>query len=291
MAEDLTGGDQPDETKAVTLRTFNSRDAADLAAAKLEAHGIECWIQADDCGGMYPNLTLARGVKLLVRESEVAAAVTLLDTPLSTSELAELEANAISTNPPQRSPFKFSAAQFFAGLVIGILLTILFTGTNHHETKTYYSYTSDGKAYEAWIYSNGHLVELLTDRNLDGHWDHWTYYEHGHVARAETDNNFDGKVDEWITYTNGCAATLAKDQDFNGIPDEFFTYNSGVLEKMEIRPNNSKFPTQRWICKDGIVSEVQRGGDSNGNFREIVRYDAFFEPISTNTGDFKLLSR
>jgi hypothetical protein len=31
-----------------------------------------------------------------------------------------------------------------------------------------------------------------------------------------------------------------------------------------------------------VVTEILRGGDSNGNFKEDVRYDEFFNPISTN---------
>jgi Putative prokaryotic signal transducing protein len=64
--------------KTVTIQTFGSREAAELAASNLRAHGIECWIQADDCGGMLPNLSAAGGVQLLVRDSDTEAALALL---------------------------------------------------------------------------------------------------------------------------------------------------------------------------------------------------------------------
>jgi hypothetical protein len=40
-----------------------------------------------------------------------------------------------------------------------------------------------------------------------------------------------------------------------------------------------------------VLTEVWRGGDSNGNFREVVKYDPFLNPISTNTpGELLLLT-
>jgi hypothetical protein len=65
---------------------------------------------------------------------------------------------------------------------------------------------------------------------------------------------------------------------------------------LDIRPNGLKYAITREIYEDGVLSEIWRGGDSNGNFKEIVRYDPFFnpvgmKPINTNiaTG-FNLLS-
>ncbi len=36
------------------------------------------------------------------------------------------------------------------------------------------------------------------------------------------------------------------------------------------------------FIKNGVLTEIERGGDSNGNFKEIVRYDPFFNPVGTN---------
>src|SRR5450432_898693 len=54
-----------DEVKTVTIRTFSYYDSAELARSNLEAHGVQCWVNADDCGGMYLNLTAANGVRLV----------------------------------------------------------------------------------------------------------------------------------------------------------------------------------------------------------------------------------
>ena len=50
-----------DDVKAETIRIFTSHETANLAAANLQAHGIQCWINADDGGGMLPNLAAPGG--------------------------------------------------------------------------------------------------------------------------------------------------------------------------------------------------------------------------------------
>jgi hypothetical protein len=55
----------------VVLRTFTNRDAADMAASQLRAHRIECWLESDDAGGMYPSLL---PVKLMVASDQTEEA-------------------------------------------------------------------------------------------------------------------------------------------------------------------------------------------------------------------------
>ena len=292
MASESTNGGPHDEVKTVTIRTFGSHDAAQLATANLEAHGIRCWINADDCGGMLPNLTASGGVRLLVRASDAEAAVALLDAQVSPAEINQIETEAAAIAASETvSRKKLALGQILAGIVIGVLLCLLYQWANTLGTKTYYHYTADGKRDEAWVYRDGHLAEHLQDRNLDGVWDYWAYHEHGFVVRSELDNNFDGKPDETWTYSNGDLVSMEKDTDFNGIPDEFCTYKYHVPQQLDIKPNGSKFATQHEVFQNGVLTEILRGGDSNGNFKEVVRYDPFFNPISTNNSTaFQLLS-
>ena len=86
----------------------------------------------------------------------------------------------------------------------------------------------------------------------------------------------------FVTYSSGCTATLELDTDFNGIPDEFYIFKYGVPQQEDMRPNGLKYTTVREIFQNGVLVEILRGGDSNGNFKEDVRYDPFFNPISIN---------
>jgi hypothetical protein len=274
------------EVKTVVIRAFSNHEAAQLAASNLEAHGIKCWVSADDCGGMYPNLTAASGVRLSVATSDAEAAVALLNAPASPAEIKQVETEAVASSSPEPVSEKQPAqGQMLFGIVIGVILGVIlclfYQWVNGLGTKTYYHY-SHGIADEEWVYRDGHLVEFLQDRNLDGKWDEWTYYEHGRPVRAEYDNNFDGKPDEWWTFSDDGNDTLQEDTDFNGIPDEFCTYKHRIIQQLEIRPNGLKYAITREIFKNGVLTEVWRGGDSNGHFKEVVRYDPFFNPISTN---------
>jgi hypothetical protein len=292
MASESASGGPHDEVKTVTIRIFSSHEAAELAAANLEAHGIECWINADDCGGMYPNLTAPGGVRLLARASDAKVAIALLNAQASPAEISQIEAEAVASSPPETVPLKkLSWGQILFGIVMGVLLCLFCQWTNTLGTTTHYHYTKDGKRDEAWVYRDGHWVKFLQDRNLDGTWDSWTYYERGRAVRSEHDNNFDGKPDMFVTYSNGSTATLELDTDFDGKPDEFYMFKYGVLQQEDMRPNGSKFTTTREIFQNGVLTEIWRGGDSNGHFKEVVCYDPFFNPISTNTAiAFQLLS-
>ena len=284
MASEPTNGGPHDEVKTVTIHTFSSQDRADLARSNLEAHGIECWVNADDGGGMCPNLTAPGGVRLLVRVTDAEAAIALLNAQASPEEINQIEAQAAVPAPPETVPPRRPAwGQILFGIVIGVILCLLYQWTHKQGTRTYYHYTKDGQCDEALIYRNGHLVEHLQDRNLDGVWDYWAYHEHGEPVRLEMDNNFDGKPDETWTYSNGDLVSMVKDTDFNGTPDLFCTYQHRIIQQSDMRPNGLKYTTVREFFQNGVLTEVWRGGDSNGNFKEVVRYDPFFNPISSNS--------
>ncbi len=58
----------------VRIQTYSDRNSAEAAKSFLQAYGIESVLTTDDAGGLRPELTLARGVKLLVNaENETAA--------------------------------------------------------------------------------------------------------------------------------------------------------------------------------------------------------------------------
>ncbi len=274
-----------DEVKTVTIRTFTSHDTANIARSNLEAHGIQCWINSDDGSGAMPYLTAPGGVRLLVRASDVEAATALLNAEASNQ--GDKEAGVPSDATPENKN-SFVPIAIVAGIAVLLLLLFLSTGKDKPGTKTAYHYAKDGKADEAWIYRSGQLIEYQEDRNHDGKMDHWVYYENGRRVRSESDNNFDGNPDEWWAFSDGGTDTVQIDTDFNGIPDLFCTYKNQIIQHSEMKPNGSKFITERDVFKNGVLTENWRGGDSNGIFKEVVKYDPFFEPISTNVNLFYL---
>lgn len=269
------------EEKIVIIEIFPTRELAELAATKLEAHGIECWVKADDAGGMYPNLALTGGVRLQVRASDAERASAVIKSEAALSETFESEAtteNAASEAPSSKS--KLALGQIIVSIIIGVFLTLFYQWAEQQGTKTYYHHAANGQTDEMWIYCDGHLVEHREDRNLDGEWDYRTYYTNGFIARAEYDNNFDGKPDEWWTFSDDGTDTLQKDTDFNGVPDMFATYKNRIIQQVDLKPNGLKYSVTREIYSNGVLTEIWRGGDSNGNFRTVEKYDPFFNLTS-----------
>lgn len=268
----------------VTIRTFATRDSAELAVAQLEANGITCCIKADDCAGLLPSLSLAGGVRVIVSPADAEAARDLLGQPISPPA-----SPATPSTSARRS--KIAVGQIVLGIILGVFLALGYQQATVPDSETHNHYTADGKLKEAWVYRRGHLVQRFEDRNLDGTWDYWVFYDSaGRAERIELDNNFDGKPDETWIYTNGDIIGMQKDNDFNGVSDEFCIYKYHVIQQMDMRPNGSAFTTVREIYSNGVLSELWTGGESNGHFKEIVKYDPFFNPVSTNPGPYSLLS-
>mgnify|MGYP001544778835 CR=1 FL=1 len=288
MALEPDNNGASNEVKTVTIRLFATHEAASQAAANLEAHGIECWVNADDCGGMYPNLTAAGGVRLHVFASDAEAAVALLDAPMPAAENSEPE-NFLPNQADRAKAAggnKFSLWQFSAGLFFGVIFCLLYQWTSQSGTKTYYHYAKNRKVDEEWIYKSGKLSEFHKDQNNDQKWDYRCYNDdNGVIIRAEMDNNFDGEMDEFWSYTDGKLVSTKRDTDFNGTPDEFCIYSNNVIQQTDMKPNGSSYSTVRDFFKNGVLTEEWRGGDSNGNFKTVVRYDPFMEPVSTNVFD------
>jgi hypothetical protein len=63
------------------IRTFANEVEAHVAQAVLDANGIDSDLIRDDANGMMPWLQWLHPIRLVVRETDSADAVTLLDSP------------------------------------------------------------------------------------------------------------------------------------------------------------------------------------------------------------------
>src|SRR5262245_56520608 len=71
-------GSETDHWELVVLRTFPTVVEADLAKSALDSVGIDSMVRSDNEGGQSPGLAFSRGVELLVRANDVAAANDML---------------------------------------------------------------------------------------------------------------------------------------------------------------------------------------------------------------------
>jgi hypothetical protein len=285
---------QSEQSGTKVVGIFANHESADLALANLEAHGIEGWTSSNDAGGMLPNLSASGGVRVSVRLADAASAEAILQPEGSAVVLAP--GKTIEVGPgqpaPHRPPPSHTAERMraaprtdysllVAGLILGFFLATLFHWWTQLGTRTDYVY-KNGVKYEARLYRDEQLIEIMKDRNLDGSWDQWTYYEGGQRVRTVNDNNFDGQPDETAHYTSNTLVALERDTDFNGVPDEFYTYQNEVVSQVDIQPNNAKIPNQRWLYKNGVLTEILRNPNAAGQFTESIKYDAFSNPVATN---------
>jgi type III secretory pathway lipoprotein EscJ len=61
------------------LGTFSTLTEANLVKARLESDGIASVVQSDDAGSMTPTLITVRGVRVMVRETDLARAMEALE--------------------------------------------------------------------------------------------------------------------------------------------------------------------------------------------------------------------
>jgi len=62
----------------VLLKIFPNDFEAQVAKAQLDEEGIVCILSGDNEGGMAPNLSLTRGIRILVNESDLDRAIEIL---------------------------------------------------------------------------------------------------------------------------------------------------------------------------------------------------------------------
>jgi hypothetical protein len=62
------------DARFVVIRTFLNAIEAELARSALDAAGIDARVHSDDAGGVHPGMWIARGVQVIVRESDVEGA-------------------------------------------------------------------------------------------------------------------------------------------------------------------------------------------------------------------------
>lgn len=70
----------------VVLGTFSTLTEANLVKARLASNGIDSVVQSDDVGSMTPTLITVRGVRVLVREPDLAPAMEALERMLPSGD-------------------------------------------------------------------------------------------------------------------------------------------------------------------------------------------------------------
>src|SRR2546426_11092949 len=129
-----------DYEEPVVLKTFSSIAAADMVASRLKAFGIDCWIQADDAGGMLVPLQAAEGVRLLVPAHRVSEAKGLLERSTiipSDSLLDELASRSLGRPEATTARGRLPVFPLVLAFIVGVVSTLAWQAAKRLGTHTY----------------------------------------------------------------------------------------------------------------------------------------------------------
>jgi hypothetical protein len=268
----------PDET--VVLRTYAGETAASIAASRLGAEGIEAHIHKDDCGGAYPSLQMAGGVRLLVKPEDLKDAEKILnEMDAEDSEEVEEEEQPEDRKRTRSNPIVLFGL-FLLGLAIGYFLSPELTDRSTYTGVIKSERYADGKAAVWTHYVNGQVVRVEEDRNHDGKPDAWFVYVAGKLHTSTYDNNFDGKPDSWITYKDRFTWVEKIDTDFDGKPDATIFYVNGLKQRVDWHPNDSANIERREIYEHDVLKKAYVDTDGDGIFDQEITYDRYERPIA-----------
>jgi len=64
--------------KIVCIKKYIYPHEAQVANGVLNGHGIDCYVAADDAGGLRPDQNFLMGIRLMVKETDAEQAIELL---------------------------------------------------------------------------------------------------------------------------------------------------------------------------------------------------------------------
>jgi hypothetical protein len=78
LGEIIDDSTTSDQNETVVIKNYGDEFKAELAKAKLEDAGIDCYLSGDDAGHVYPFLTFTQGINLIVFQKDVELAEEIL---------------------------------------------------------------------------------------------------------------------------------------------------------------------------------------------------------------------
>lgn len=267
------------QARSVVARVFSSRLNADLATQRLEEAGIRVVVAADDCGGMYPSLSVTGGIRLLVSETDLPWAKAILDRLEEDSGvkpgLAAGDTGVLADAPPLRraQPHLALLASFILGGLLGGMIHYAVTLQRAYSGVETHDWNGDGKT-DAWTtWEHGEVVQYELDRNFDGRVDSTILYKESWSSAMHDDDNFDGRTDLWVTYSNNVVTRTRFDNDFDGQTDGETRFQFGLPVETIFSISNRLGYWKRDFYTNGFLCQSDVDRDRDGTLDERVFFD------------------
>jgi hypothetical protein len=267
---------------AVLLRTYSNEVEANIVASRLESEGIDAYIGMDDCGGAYPALQMAGGVRLLVKPEDLERAEKILreiGTEDSTGAEQEDEKEE-SESEESRPRFMLRGGLYFLfGLAAGYFLSYALTHWTTYSGVDKRNW-KDGRPGSITYYVDGVPTLVVEDRNYDGKPDARHHYEKGKLRTSEYDDTFQGRKNRWTKFKDPFNCVEKVDTDSDGKSDVTHFYVNGLTQRVDWHPKDSSTIERRELYKHGLLKEKLVDTDGDGIFDRKITYDDYERPIA-----------
>ena len=244
----------------VVLGNYPSRVAAELAAARLRAEGIDVTIVADDVGGTYPALGRVR-LRVAAEDEERARALVLAPSPVvdeAPGEVTQAERAVQQMDRVESRGWPSWLPATVVVLAMGYVLASVLQSEGDETTWVEERDRNGDFQPDAWFYYDGDVLERSEhDRNFDGEVDQVYRYGGRLTESGELDEDFDGAFDVWIDFEYGYVREWRQDLDGDGVADTTFEFEHGVAVEERLHPAGG--PVERvTVYEAGAPREVFR---------------------------------
>ena len=248
------------------------------ASSGLEGHmignlllqeGIENRVEGEYLQGGAGELQAINLVSVLVADSDYAKARSVIED----WESVEVEKSEVSS--------RARGVGASAWLLIGVMVGTGFAAWAYNSpiTENGIDYNGDGRLDEKWIYRDGRLARVESDRNRDGKVDFIFFYDRrGVLHKSKSDDNFDGVYETKSRYRQGLIRRTDSDVNQDGEIDITYRFENDLLEEVEIVGPDPGSPRKRQVFHMGKLTSAEYDADGDGEFELAYEYD-FYEEV------------
>ena len=240
---------------------------AHMLADLLRQEGLAPHIHGEHLQGAIGELPAAGLVRLVIADEEHAKAREIIQ---------RWETAQPAQTPPRATTRSRPLWVFLVGLGLGIGGTYALLRVPAQMDG--YDHDRDGVLDEKWTYaSNGLILKLEVDRNLDKKLDYVGEYSRGLLESAMSDDDFDGVMETRSRFRGNNLVMNEVDTDADGYPDVRMIYSHGVMTSTEYLDPATGHPLRVEHFKLNVLTVADMDLDRDGRLDTRYTYSPLGE--------------